>query len=206
MINYACRYYKGAKPCVFNKTDDSECPSCTHASEFRERVLFIKLDAVGDVLRSASLLPIICARHEAPYIAWLTRKELVELVSMMVHVDEVIELSEAGLARVMVGGWDYAYSLSNDLPSASIATATPVKQRRIGYTIQMASSNRAMRPPSVGWRWRPSIGSSGKTARPTNSGCWRSSAVRVRSHRQLSRSKTASRVCCGRACSRPVRR
>jgi ADP-heptose:LPS heptosyltransferase len=136
MINYSCRHYRASKPCIFNKTDGSECPTCGHVSEFKERILFIKLDAIGDVLRSASLLPVIRDRHNAPFIAWLTRKESAELVGMMEHVDEVIELSEVGLARVATGGWDCVYSLSNDLPSAAIATSAPVKQARVGYYLQ----------------------------------------------------------------------
>ena len=136
MINFACRHYKSSWPCVFNKKDGSECPSCVHASEFKERVLFIKLDSIGDVLRSASLLPAIVARHHAPYVAWLTKKESIDLVGMLKYVDEVIELSEIGLARLMTQGWDCIYSLSNDLPSASIATVVPAKRDPIGYYLQ----------------------------------------------------------------------
>jgi ADP-heptose:LPS heptosyltransferase len=136
MINYQCRYYRASKPCVFNKTDGSECPSCTHVAQFNERILFIKLDAIGDVLRSASLLPMIAARHDAPYIAWLTRRESVDLVGMFERVDEVIELSEVGLARIATGGWDCVYSLSNDLPSASLATMAAKDDRVVGYDLQ----------------------------------------------------------------------
>jgi ADP-heptose:LPS heptosyltransferase len=146
MINFACRHYKGSKPCAFNKQDGSECPSCKHVSEFKERILFIKLDAIGDVLRSASLLPAIIGRHQMPYIAWLTRKESAELVSMMKYVDEVIELSEVGVARIMTGGWDWIYSLSNDLPSASLAAAARGGTRPIGYYVEQGvikPSNRA---------------------------------------------------------------
>src|SRR6202011_2462167 len=55
MINHRCRHYRASRPCVFNKADGSECPACHHVSEYQERILFIKLDAIGDVLRSASL-------------------------------------------------------------------------------------------------------------------------------------------------------
>lgn len=146
MINFACRYYKAAMPCVFNKADGSECPSCRHVAEFKERILFIKLDAIGDVLRSASLLPIITGRHKQPYIAWLTRRDSVELVRMMTGVDETIELSEAGFARATTGGWDYVYSLSNDLASASLAAAVPCKNPVVGFTVRggiIAPSNGA---------------------------------------------------------------
>jgi ADP-heptose:LPS heptosyltransferase len=145
MINFACRHYKAAKPCVFNKQEGSECPTCEHASTFGERILFIKLDAIGDVLRSASLLPAIIARHVSPYIAWLTKREAVELVEMMALVDEVIELSEVGICRVLSGGWDYVYSLSNDLPSASIATLASPLKHPIGFYVQ----NGVVRPSNI---------------------------------------------------------
>jgi ADP-heptose:LPS heptosyltransferase len=136
MINFFCRHYKTSKPCFFNKNYGDECVSCRNYSEYHDRILFIKLDATGDVLRSASLLPSIIGQHNAAYIAWLTRKESVPLVGMMKLVDEVVELSEIGIARVMAGGWDYVYSLSNDLPSASIATVAKAKHRKIGYWLE----------------------------------------------------------------------
>ena len=51
----------------------------------------------------------------------------------MKYVDEVIELSEAGMARTMAGGWDYVYSLSNDLTSASLATLAYATNEPVGY-------------------------------------------------------------------------
>lgn len=133
MINFACRHYKGSKPCIYNKLDGSECPTCSHASQYRERILFIKLDAIGDVFRSQSLLPAIIARHQTPYIAWLTGKESAPLVRMMRGVDEVIELSVEGVARVTAGDWNQVYSLSNDLPSASLATLASRRGTPVGF-------------------------------------------------------------------------
>lgn len=146
MIQYDCRHFRASKPCAFNKLDGSECATCTHYSPYRERILFVKLDAIGDVLRSASLIPAIRARHDSPYIAWLTRKDSMELVSMIEHVDETIELSVDGLARAFAGGWDAVYSLSNDFPSASIATEASRKREPIGFFVRdgvMTPSNAA---------------------------------------------------------------
>lgn len=147
MINSRCRHFRGSRPCVFNKADGSECPNCTHAAEYKERILFIKLDAVGDVLRSASLLPAVKARHEAPFIAWLTRRDAAELVGIIDGVDEVIELSAGGLARIMAGGWDQVYSVSNDRESTALATlAAAGGERPVGFYIEdgvMQPSNEA---------------------------------------------------------------
>jgi len=146
VISFDCRHYRAAKPCTFNKQYGAECPSCRHFSPYRDRILFIKLDAIGDVLRSASLLPGIVAQHEQPYIAWLTRRESAELVGMMTLVDEVITHSEDGLARIAAGGWTQVYSLSNDLTSASLATLAAGERPVVGFATQrgvIAPSNPA---------------------------------------------------------------
>lgn len=137
MINFACRHFRGSRPCSFNKSDGSECPTCGHADEFRTRVLVIKLDSLGDVLRTGGLLRAIAARHDAPFLAWLTRPEASELVGMIRGVDEVIPLSPDGLARVGTGAWDHVYALSNDLTTASLATLAAPAHPPIGFSMRM---------------------------------------------------------------------
>jgi ADP-heptose:LPS heptosyltransferase len=150
MINRNCRYYRAARPCIFNKQDGSECGTCTHASEFRDRILFIKLDAIGDVLRSASVIPILRQRHHAPYIAWVTRAESADMVRLIDGVDEVIELDATTQARVAAGGWDFVYSLSNDMPSAALAAAAGAANPPVGFFLKdgiLRASNMA----AEGW-------------------------------------------------------
>ncbi len=146
MINFHCRHYRGSKPCIFNKAEGAECPTCMRGEEFKCRVLIIKLDALGDVLRTGSLVPIILRRHPSPYISWLTRPEAVDIVRMIEGVDEVIALDVDGLARIGTGSWDYVYSLSNDYTTASLATAARATHLPIGYSMQdghLHPSNRA---------------------------------------------------------------
>lgn len=135
MIRTDCRYFRAARPCVFNKIDGSECPDCRHVSPFGERILIVKLDAAGDVLRAACLLPTIIARHDRPHVTWLTRAESAELVGMMRGVDETLVLAPETLARIAVGGWAAVYSLSNDLPSASLATLAANGAPVIGFSL-----------------------------------------------------------------------
>jgi heptosyltransferase-2 len=148
MINRNCRFYKGSRPCKFNKDDGSECPACRHVSTYSCRVLIIKLDALGDVLRTGGLLPILAARHGAPYICWLTRPDAVELVAMMEGVDEILSFDVDGLARMETGHWDYVYSLSNDYSSAALANIAAPVNPAIGYTVRdgvLHHSNEAAR-------------------------------------------------------------
>jgi heptosyltransferase-2 len=146
MINHRCRHFKGSKPCKFNKHDGSECPNCVHTSTYDSRVLVIKLEAIGDVLRTGSFVPIIQRRHGSPYICWMTRPEAVELVRMIEGVDEVIPFDVEGMARLEAGGWNHVYALSNDFTTASLASLAKPAHPPIGYCIQdgyLHPSNRA---------------------------------------------------------------
>jgi ADP-heptose:LPS heptosyltransferase len=149
VIRYDCRHYRASKPCAPSKQRGAECPNCTDYAPFRDRILFIKLDAVGDVLRSASMLPVLSQRYRQPYIAWLTRSDSAELVGMMPLVDEVLVLSEA-LPRIAAGKWTQVISLSNDITSASLATLANGERPVIGFDIPHGVM-RASNPSAERW-------------------------------------------------------
>lgn len=134
-INGNCRFYLAAKPCKYNKLAGVECSNCEHVSEFATRILIVKLDALGDVLRTACLLPAIVGKHAASRVTWLTRPEAVPLVEMMIGVDEVLPLGVESLARISAGGWDWVYALSNDYSTASLATLANPRNPIVGYSI-----------------------------------------------------------------------
>ena len=147
-INTRCRYHRGDRPCSFNKRVGATCAGCAHVSEYRSRILIIKLDALGDVLRTGSLLPFIRARHDQAHVSWLTRPSAVDMASCLEGVDEVIALDTEGLARVSAGGWDEVYSLSNDPNSAALATAASPSRPAVGFSLRggvLHPSNEAAR-------------------------------------------------------------
>jgi lipopolysaccharide heptosyltransferase III len=122
VIHQDCRYYLASKPCIWNKEDGSECAACNHYAPTNDRILVIKLDALGDVVRTIGLLPAIRALHDRPRISFLTRPgPAAEIAAMATFVDEVIELTPDGMARILTIVWAQIYSLSNDIPSASVA-------------------------------------------------------------------------------------
>jgi ADP-heptose:LPS heptosyltransferase len=77
----------------------------------------------------------IAERHPQPFITWITRPEAVDLVRLIRGVDEVIPFTADALARVGADEWDFVYSLSNDLASASLATIAARTGPLIGYSI-----------------------------------------------------------------------
>src|SRR3954469_17379214 len=68
-----CRFFLGDRPCVWHKKEGALC-TCDRYERIEEQILIVKLDAMGDVLRSTALLPPIAAAHPHAAITWITRK------------------------------------------------------------------------------------------------------------------------------------
>lgn len=129
-----CRFFRGDKPCNPNKLKDMECNNCIHYSKISNRILIIKLDASGDVLRTTFLLPLIHKEWQKTYVVWVTMPESVELLKNNNLVDEIWTPSPVTLSRLLVQKWDVVFCLSNDHKSASLATVTKSK-RYFGYKL-----------------------------------------------------------------------
>jgi hypothetical protein len=54
-IAWDCRFFLGDRPCLWAQADGL-C-TCDRYGPIKERILIVKLDAIGDVPRSTALLP-----------------------------------------------------------------------------------------------------------------------------------------------------
>ena len=62
-----CKHFKGDRPCKYYWVDRSKnCGqhTCLHYDNFNERILLIKLDALGDVVRSTALVEGLKKKHK----------------------------------------------------------------------------------------------------------------------------------------------
>jgi ADP-heptose:LPS heptosyltransferase len=111
VVHADCRYYRGSMPCRPHKATGQLCEDCPHYSPLSERILIVKLGAMGDVLRTAALLPDIVARHDHPHVTWLTRAESVELLADNPLLQRVVTTNESG----SLGGaqFDAVYALDS---------------------------------------------------------------------------------------------
>ncbi|MGH2575748.1 MAG: glycosyltransferase family 9 protein [Ignavibacteria bacterium] len=95
LIHFDCRHFEGDKPCFPNKQFNVFCDNCQYyekdfniTGEFPEiknissasetdselkTIVIIKLDAVGDVLRTTSILPSLKKKYPNSFITWVTR-------------------------------------------------------------------------------------------------------------------------------------
>ncbi len=137
-IRSDCRYLVGSRPCRFNKEDGSECPGCPHFTACRDRILIIKLDAMGDVVRTSCLTPHIKRRFEDPFIVWITRSESSTLVAANPDVDQVWDYDLTTTNRLLSGqSWRTIYNLSNDYPSSALCSLARLEEKsgseRVGF-------------------------------------------------------------------------
>src|SRR5260370_33351564 len=88
-IAFDCKFFLGDRPCVWHKTTGVLC-TCDHYQKVEQRLLIIKLDTMGDVLRTTALLPALAEAHPRAAITWGTRRESRALLERNPYVTEVL--------------------------------------------------------------------------------------------------------------------
>ena len=121
-IAWDCKFFLGDRPCVWHKQTGVLC-TCDRYEKIEERLLIIKLDAMGDVLRSTALLPPIAEAHPRAAITWITRKESVPLLKRNPYVAEVLELGPEAIIQLQTRTFDRVINLDASKISAALAAA-----------------------------------------------------------------------------------
>ena len=96
-----CKYFPGDRPCVFNKIKGQLCNDCSYYSPVGFKVLIIKLDAVGDVLRTTSILPSIKRKFPDSHITWLTKSSSKDLFKNNSFIDSLLIYEDYGLTALL---------------------------------------------------------------------------------------------------------
>lgn len=130
-----CRHFRSDRPCKPHKLRGRTCPECPEYDRVTHRVLLVKLAALGDVLRTTSLLPAIRARFPDAHLTWLTEERSVELLRDNPLVDEVWSAAQGvTAARLSTTEFDIVLCPDADLEAASFAGAARSGER-YGFTV-----------------------------------------------------------------------
>ena len=124
-----CRWYRGHVPCQPHKTEQAVCSSCTHYEALGERILIIKLGAVGDVIRTTPLLRKLKAEIPTAEITWLTYAPEVVPHSW---VDRVLKLGVEALVWLQSQRFDWLINLDKE-PEAIALTEQIRARRKSGF-------------------------------------------------------------------------
>jgi len=109
------------------------CDDCPHYQVVSMNILIVKLDAVGDVLRSTAILHGLKAKYENSEITWITRQASIPLFENNRLVDHVLsyESTEAMLYSTEVE-YDLLINLDSARDSAVLASCVKAREK-LGY-------------------------------------------------------------------------
>ncbi len=106
MLRRDCRHFPGDRPCGFHKQDLATCETCSHYAPRGTTILIIKLEALGDVLRTTSVLPALHRQYDPCHITWITSGAARDLFAGNRLVDKVISASDDYLPTLLSRTFD----------------------------------------------------------------------------------------------------
>lgn len=123
---FDCKHYNGYKPCQPYKL----CENCPDYLPQGFRILIINLDALGDVLMTTALLPVIKERYPNSTIRWITLPIAVSLLENNPLIDEIIPYSPETLSWLNHMEFDLVLSCDRDRKSTAIAMSVSAQEKR----------------------------------------------------------------------------
>lgn len=118
-----CKHFPGDRPCYFNKQFGTICTNCENYSPSNFKIIVLKFDAIGDVLRTTSILHAIKEKYPDSHITWLTKKNASEIFANNPHVDKLLFIEDAStLPTLMTTKFNVLIHPDSSLQSASFAT------------------------------------------------------------------------------------
>lgn len=136
MIRADCLYYKGEVPCLFHKKYKIECnEKCNYYKKIGLRILIIKKDALGDVLRTTPILYSIKKKYgKDTHITWLTDPSAYDLLKFNPLIDRTYIFDFKTLIHLEIERFDILFNLDKDLPALALAKKVKAK-KKFGFTM-----------------------------------------------------------------------
>lgn len=132
-LAHDCRYFLGDRPCVWHKREGVTC-GCAHYEAVGHRIIVVKLDAMGDVLRSTALLPLIAEKYPGAAITWLTRSESVPLIQNNPYVAEVLAYGADSTVHLSSREFDLGINMDAGRISAGLMAMARASQK-VGFVL-----------------------------------------------------------------------
>lgn len=126
-----CKHFPGDKPCRPNKLENKKCDDCEYYSPIKFKILIIKLDAVGDVLRTTSILHALKSKYPNSHITWLTKQNAKDIFINNDLVDNLLTFESFDLvSRFSTEVFDLLIHPDASPVSASLASFAKAKVKK----------------------------------------------------------------------------
>lgn len=123
ILKYDCKYFPGDRPCKYHKAEGVFCDSCNYYLPSGKMILIIKLDAIGDVLRTTSILHSLKKKYPEHCINWLTKANAVDLLKNNDYVDKVLVYENSHtISDLSLTKYDVVINLDPSPVSSSLAS------------------------------------------------------------------------------------
>lgn len=121
-----CRYFIGDRPCKFKRV----CEGCEQYSPMGHRILIVKLAAIGDVLRTTSLLTGLKRTYPQSHITWVVDREAQPLLKNNPYIDRLLPFDFAPLLPLEAETFDLVIGLEKEPRGAAIVSKAKAKEKR----------------------------------------------------------------------------
>ncbi|MCK4579661.1 MAG: glycosyltransferase family 9 protein, partial [Candidatus Marinimicrobia bacterium] len=131
IISYDCRHFKGHIPCDYHKLEGVHCEDCPYYDPVAERILIIKLGALGDVIRTTPLIEALKASYPKSQLFWLTYSP----EFLPPSVDRKLPFTLESITFIEQVPFDILINLDKDAEACALARRITADQR-FGYTLR----------------------------------------------------------------------
>jgi ADP-heptose:LPS heptosyltransferase len=145
-----CRNYLGSMPCAPHKTSGITCEDCSAYDPIRTRILIIKLAAIGDVLRTTSILPALQQKYPGAEITWVTKANAAPLLQGNPRVDRVLLVDGNYLEYLQNEEFSLGICLDADPHSATINSIARCREK-LGFIADSSGKVTPANDAAVEW-------------------------------------------------------
>jgi ADP-heptose:LPS heptosyltransferase len=128
-----CRHFRGDIPCRPNKEHGYQCQGCPAYAPTQQRILIIKLGAIGDVIRTTPLLRRLRQEYPNARITWLTLTPAI-LPQGGGWIDEVLKLELTSVLHLQQREFDLLFNLDKDKEACALLGSIRAHQK-FGYQL-----------------------------------------------------------------------
>lgn len=123
-----CRYFRGDKPCQFHNV----CEDCSYYHPMGVKILVIKLESAGDVLRTTPLLRGLKRRYPENFISWVVSGSAASVLDGNPYVDRLLIFNHSATSRLRAERFDLIISLDKAAEAAALASLCEANEK-LGY-------------------------------------------------------------------------
>ncbi len=151
ILKYDCKHFPGDRPCDYHKHEGVKCDDCPYYEKSDFKILIIKLDAIGDVLRTTSILQGLKEKYPSSHLTWITRKDSLELFIGNSFVDEVYTL-ESNETNYFLSTEKYNLVLNLDPSPVSSAICSSVHgDEKLGFGLNENGKVYLLNSEAIEW-------------------------------------------------------